>query len=135
MGKANQEPDGFARFWEVWRPYQRATDGRGKARPAFQKMIERGEDPQDIIDGAAWYLRSLPEKDRPYTPLAASWINSERWADDCVHERARQAQIAATKRQTIAESPNVEELRPARLRPSEEERAAFVAELRQKHRV
>ena len=89
-----QEPEGFAEFWALWRPYQRSTDGRGKARPAYERLMLRGAMPQDIIDGAIWYLRNLKERDREYIPLAASWLNSERWADDCELERAYQARQA-----------------------------------------
>lgn len=77
----------FLAFWNLWKPYQRSSDGRGKARPAYQQMIEQGADPQDIIDGAAWYLRNLKPEERPYIPLASSWLRSERWADECIKER------------------------------------------------
>lgn len=94
--KPKQEPKGFRQFWEIWAPHQRKSDGRGKARPAFEQMIERGEDPRDIIDGARWYLRNMNERDAPYIPLASSWIRSERWADDCEKERKFQERFGAT---------------------------------------
>lgn len=83
----------FLEFWTLWRKHMRKTDGRGKARPAWKQMIEDGADAQEIIDGAAWYLRNLSERDAPYIPLAASWLRSERWADDCEQERAYQARL------------------------------------------
>lgn len=83
----------FLEFWTLWRKHMRKTDGRGKARPAWQQMIEAGADAQEIIDGAAWYLRNLSERDAPYIPLAASWLRSERWVDDCEQERAYQARL------------------------------------------
>jgi hypothetical protein len=97
--------DAFTTFWLLWRKHMRKSDGRGKARPAWQQMIEAGVDPQDIIDGAAWYLRNLSERDAPYIPLAASWIRSERWADDCEQERAYQARLAER-------STNVVQIKP-----------------------
>lgn len=86
--------DAFTTFWLIWRKHMRKTDGRGKARPAWNQMIEAGADPQDIIDGASWYLRNMSERDAPYIPLASSWLRSERWADDCEKERESQARQA-----------------------------------------
>ncbi len=95
--------DAFTTFWHIWRKHCRKTDGRGKARPAWQQMMDAGVDPQDIIDGANWYLRNLSERDAPYIPLAASWIRSERWADDCEQERAYQARLAErTERKPVS---------------------------------
>lgn len=89
----------FIEFWTLWRKHMRKTDGRGKARPAWNQMIEAGANPQDIIDGAHWYLRNMTERDAPYIPLAASWLRSERWADDCEQERAYQARLAEREQQ------------------------------------
>ena len=88
------ELDGFLAFWELWRDHMRKSDGRGKARPAYQQMLEMGANPQDIIDGAAWYLRNMSDKDAPYIPLASSWLRSERWADDCEKERALKGSLS-----------------------------------------
>lgn len=87
------EPEGFSDFWNEWKPYQRKTDGRGKARPAYAQMIEAGHDPQDILDGTRWYLRNMSERDAPYIPLASSFLRSERWLDDCEREREFQARM------------------------------------------
>lgn len=89
------EPEGFSEFWTIWRPYQRKSDGRGKARPAYKQMIEAGYEPADIIDGARWYLRNLTsEEDKKFIPLAASWIRAERFADDCEKERQYRDRLA-----------------------------------------
>lgn len=89
-----QEPEGFADFWAVWRPLMRRTDGRGDARETYRKHILKGAEPADIIDGAKAFLRDIPEKDRPYIPLAASWLNKESYLDWCEKERAYQAKLA-----------------------------------------
>lgn len=90
-----KEIGGFSTFWELWRPYQRKSDGRGKARPAYKQMIEMGYDQQDIIDGARWYLRNLvTDEDKRFIPLAASWLRAERFADDCEKEREYQAKLS-----------------------------------------
>lgn len=101
-----QEPEGFALFWACWRPHMRHTDGRGDARDRYRKQLLSGADPQDILDGAKAFLRSLPEKDRPYIPLAATWLNKESYADWCEFERKYQAHLAA-------KSENVVQMRPA----------------------
>lgn len=93
----NESPE-FIEFWNIWRPHRRHTDGRGKARKAFEQMIAAGHDPAEIIEGADWYLNnaakgkceatnaSLREKgrkelDMAYIQLAASWLRSEAWED------------------------------------------------------
>lgn len=92
MVKVNRvEPEGFAEFWQTWRPYARHTDGRGLARDTFRKHVLNGAMPQDIIDGAKWFVRNLSARDREYVPLSATWLNRETWADLCEKERAFQA--------------------------------------------
>lgn len=98
-----QEPDGFAEFWDCWRPHMRHTDGRGDARKAFRKHVLEGADPQDIIDGARAYIRnhlSLPPEKQAFIPLAASWINKEAYMDWCEKERAYQARIQERRQQS-----------------------------------
>lgn len=99
--------DGFDTFWRIWREHQRKSDGRGKARPAYQQMLERGADPQDIIDGASWYLRNMSERDAPYIPLASSWLRSERWLDDAEKEREYQSRLQEREKEQ-----NVVQMRP-----------------------
>lgn len=105
MIQREKEPEGFEEFWREWLPHCRKTDGRGKARPAYQQMIDAGFEAQDIIDGCRWYLRNMSERDAPYIPLAASWLRSERFVDDCTSERAFQ--------QRKQERPNIVPIRQA----------------------
>lgn len=95
-----QEPDGFADFWAVWRPHARHTDGRGLAREAFAKHVKAGADPQDIIDGAKYFFRTMKERDREFVPLAATWINREAYTDMADSERAIVQRIAERQQQT-----------------------------------
>jgi hypothetical protein len=93
-----QEPDGFPEFWAAWRPFMRKNDGRGEARTTYRKHILAGAEPADIIDGAKAYLRSLTERDKPYIPLAATWLNRcayEDWAEQERDYRKRLAEKAA----------------------------------------
>lgn len=94
--KTQSDSADFIAFWTLWRDFQRSTDGRAKARPAYQQMIEAGADPADILAGARWYLRNLKPEERPYIPLASSWLRSERWADDCILERQHEQRKAAS---------------------------------------
>lgn len=67
----------FDEFWAVW-PKRR---GVGEARKAWAKAI-RKEDKQVILEAATLYAQSpfLPEMQ--FIPLAATWLNQERWGDD-----------------------------------------------------
>ena len=85
------EPDGFMEFWTEWLPHARHTDGRGLARETFRRHILNGAEPQDIIDGARWFLRSMSDRDRQYVPLSSTWLNREAYLDLCEKERAYQA--------------------------------------------
>ena len=67
-----QEPESFGDFWSIWQPHMRHTDGRGLAREAYRKHILNGAEPQDIIDGARWFIRNMKERDREFIPLAES---------------------------------------------------------------
>lgn len=93
------EPEGFDEFWQVWRPHRRHTDGRGDARNTYRKHLLMGALPEDILDGARGFFRFMAEKDKPYVPLAASWLNKEAYADWCEQERAYQARIAEREQQ------------------------------------
>jgi len=94
MKLREQEPEGFADFWTAWMPYRRKNDGRGEARTAYRKHVLSGAEPQDIIDGARAYLRSLTDRDKPYIPLAATWLNREAYEDWAQEERDYQKRLA-----------------------------------------
>ena len=88
------EPEGFPEFWEeIWLPIKRRNDGRADARDGYGKLLKQGAEPQDIIDGARWYVRNLP-KGYEYVPLAKTWMNRGVWEDDCIKERKFQAMLA-----------------------------------------
>lgn len=118
-----QEPEGFKEFWEqVWRPHARHTDGRGLAREAFARHIKSGAEPQDIIDGAKWFFRTMKERDREFVPLSATWLNRGAYEDLAIQYRANEAR--RQERQQPQEKPaNVINISPER-------RSALVAEAR-----
>lgn len=88
--KADETPH-FLTFWSQWQPHMRQTDGRGLAREAFLKQVWEGANPQDIVDGAAYFLRTL--KDKAFIPLAATWIHRESFEDLAEEERRYQSRI------------------------------------------
>jgi hypothetical protein len=93
--KSDETPE-FKIFWEdIWRAHARHTDGRGLARDAFVKHIRNGADPQDIIDGARYFFRSMKDKDREFVPLSATWINRMSYEDLAALERAYQLRVGA----------------------------------------
>lgn len=94
MKVKEQEPEGFAEFWSSWRPFMRKNDGRGEARATYRKHILAGAEPADIIDGAKAFLRSLTDRDKPYIPLAATWLNREAYADWAEQEREYRKRLA-----------------------------------------
>lgn len=95
------EPEGFAEFWALWLPYARRNDGRGEARQCFAKHLTSGIDPQDIVDGAAWYLRSLKDSERAYIPMAATWLNRCAYEDFAPKERARKVEMDRIKSRPV----------------------------------
>jgi hypothetical protein len=82
------EPEGFNQFWLFWRDHKRHTDGRGKCRKEYARQLAEGATPEDILLAAQWHVRNT--KDRAFIPLAATWLNSEAWADEAPKERAFQ---------------------------------------------
>lgn len=105
------EPEGFKEFWEgVWRAHARHTDGRGLARDTYAKLVKGGADPQDIIDGARYFIRTL--KDPQYIPLSSTWLNRGAFEDLCELERRYQARISERKPEKPPE--NVVQIDPER---------------------
>lgn len=111
------EPEGFAEFWEgVWRKHARHTDGRGLARDAFRKHVLAGSDPQDIIDGAKCFFRTMKERDREFVPLSSTWINREAYIDLAQQEREYQAKMEEGRRRREEVPENVVQMPERRVK-------------------
>jgi len=120
MRKARSpEPEGFDAFWGIWRPRARHTDGRGLARESFTKHINAGADPQDIIDGARCFFRTMKDKDREFVPLSSTWLNRGSFEDLAELERAYQAKYGASQENVVQMQPTREQYLAAELRRAE----------------
>jgi hypothetical protein len=103
-----QEPEGFDIFWsQIWRPHARHTDGRGLARETFAKLVKNGADPQDIIDGARCFFRTMKDRDKDYVPLSSTWLNREPYIDLAEQERTYQAAVNERRQRQASQSENV----------------------------
>jgi hypothetical protein len=124
--KADETPE-FLAFWDVWQPHMHRNDGRGAARDEFVRHVERyGADPQDIADGAAWYIRSRDREQ--FIPHAATWLNRRAYEDGAEKEREFRA------RQEQRPAADIIPMRRAEPKPMSEEererRERFIAGLR-----
>jgi hypothetical protein len=95
------ESDEFFSFWSLWQPVARNTDGRHLAKAAFMKHVREGYEPQDIVDGAAWFIRNLKDREREFVPLSATWINRGTYLDLCEKERLFQSTLSQPKESTV----------------------------------
>jgi hypothetical protein len=95
------------------------------AREAFAKHVKAGACPQDIIDGAKYFFRTMKDKDRDYVPLSATWMNRGSYEDSAEAERALQQKL----RERAVSQPNVIALQQPKESP--ERRAEMAARLRQ----
>lgn len=101
-----KEHPAFIAFWENhWRKHSRPTDGRKAARETFMKHVKEGADPQDIVDGAAWFIRNLKDSDKQFIPLASTWLNRGAYEDMCLLERDYQQKRADAAKQREAPKP------------------------------
>lgn len=125
-----QEPELFPEFWEIWRKHARHTDGRGLARDAFAKHVKNGANPQDIVDGARAFFRTMKDRDREFVPLSATWLNRESYSDLAEQQRAHEAKVQENMQRKAEASANVVQM-PASQTISPERRAEMVAQARQ----
>lgn len=121
-----KEPEGFAEYWFIWKQYARHTDGRGLAREAFAKHVRNGADPQDIIDGAKCFFRTMKDRDRDYVPLSATWLNRGAFEDLAIMERAHQQRMAEAQQRRVDQMKQ-DATQPASEKISPERRAEIVA--------
>ncbi|MEU6899514.1 hypothetical protein [Streptomyces virginiae] len=80
--KTGQQKDhhlaAFGAFWHNY-PLKRA---REEAKKAWIAAIERGADPQRMVDGAQAYARERRDQDPQYTKHPATWLNKGCYDDE-----------------------------------------------------
>lgn len=106
-----QEPEGFNDFWQFWMKTKRHTDGRGKCRKEYQRQLNEGATPEDILLAAQFHVRNT--KDLAFIPLAATWLNSEAWVDEAPKERAHLEAMEQRKETAANRTENVVPIRAA----------------------
>lgn len=79
----------FADFYAVYPRHAAPAD----AERAWAKAVKRA-DPQTIIAGAARYAAD-PNRDPAFTAFPATWLNRDRWKDEPLPARGRQADRGA----------------------------------------
>ncbi|MGV9668058.1 hypothetical protein [Nocardia niigatensis] len=80
------DPAGFDEFWAA---YPRRV-GKGQARTAYAKAIAKAGQ-QAVLDGALRFATDPNLPEGQYVPHPATWLNGERWTDDPLPAKGRQA--------------------------------------------
>lgn len=81
-------------FDEFWKIYPR-KDAKGQARKAFEKAIKKISVDQIIEAVKLWPFEASLKPNGDFRPYAATWLNAERWEDQCVIEAQSQPSRAA----------------------------------------
>ncbi|MFE2912865.1 hypothetical protein [Kitasatospora indigofera] len=76
--KVDHHLETFGAFWLVY-PKKRA---REEAKKAWCQAIERGADPQKIVDAATGYARERAGEDPKFTKYPATWLNKGCYDDE-----------------------------------------------------
>lgn len=76
----NHHLDAFGAFWSNY-PLKKAYED---AKKAWIAAIERGADPQRMVDGAQAYARERRDQDPQYTKHPATWLNKGCYDDEPV---------------------------------------------------
>lgn len=88
----------FVAFWSAWQPVMNKNDGRGSARDEFFRHVDRyGADPQDIVDGAKWFI--LNGGNGEFKLHAATWLNRRAYEDGAEAWRTHQKRLAEREAQ------------------------------------
>ena len=77
---AIEASDAFERFWSVY-PKRDGSNPKKPAAVKFQRLVAKGINPDDIIQGAERYARVMVDKEPKFVAMAITWLNQERWKD------------------------------------------------------
>ena len=102
--KADETPE-FVAFWNAWRPHMNRNDGRGAARDEFVRHVEEhGADPQDIADGAKWFIHNGGNSGE-FRVHAQTWLNRRPYEDGAELWRAYQQRLSERDQQSSNVTP------------------------------
>lgn len=87
MSMATRVQIGFDEFWAVWVPGRK--DKRKRAEAAWSKAIKT-TDPKIIIDAAKRFAQANRDTEKRFVPMAATWLNDERWNDESAQPARRE---------------------------------------------
>jgi len=79
----NMYDEKFEEFWEA-KPNRKGGNPKAPACKAFLRAVKAGADADAIIAGAKkWAAEEKQKSTQPteYVPMAATWLNQERWGD------------------------------------------------------
>jgi hypothetical protein len=79
------------KFGEVWLLYPRSVQPE-KAKKAWRAAIDRGVDPQHIVDRTVAYADSRKDEDQNFTPYLATWLNAGSYDDPIKPKQQRPTQ-------------------------------------------
>lgn len=84
MNRGNEElGELFDEFWSV-KPRRRGSNPRALAFKSFSRAVRGGVEPKQIIAAAKMWSRQETENgkyDTQFVPMAATWLNQERYLD------------------------------------------------------
>jgi len=73
----------FDEFWSVYPKRFGWSNPKAPAKKKFEKWVERGVDPDEIVAGAKAYAAQIVKSrtDARYVAMGVTWLNQERWRD------------------------------------------------------
>ncbi|GAA1466288.1 helix-turn-helix domain-containing protein [Nocardiopsis exhalans] len=81
LGAEANAPTPDALFEAFWSAYPKKK-AKGDARKAWGQVLKRGAEPHTIVAAAHQYARERDGEDPQYTAYPATWLRSERYADE-----------------------------------------------------
>lgn len=105
--EAGSHLEAFGAFWLTY-PKKKA---REEAKKAWIAAIERGADPQRIVDASTAYARERAGEDPQYTKYPATWLNKGCYDDE--PDPAGRPRLRAVGPQTAPRDMTDEEIRSA----------------------
>ncbi|WNI19143.1 hypothetical protein [Actinacidiphila sp. ITFR-21] len=84
------------KFTEAWLAYPRSLQPE-KCKQAWRLAMERGADPQHIVEAAVAYAFSRQGEDETYTPYFATWLGAGSYDDPIKPKPSGKPNLRAVK--------------------------------------